>query len=121
MVYVYISIPKKFDIKLYLLFMSSFIIRSFYSLPYHFSDMSKMVMSGGKHEIKWEEGKMVLIDDSFEHEVNMYNTILYLVFSIFLPLTNLTRKKWFYFVRSRLPPLIRRNFEEDEIHITQNV
>jgi len=33
------------------------------------SDMSKMVMSGGKHEIKWEEGKMVLIDDSFEHEV----------------------------------------------------
>jgi len=33
------------------------------------SDMSKMVMNGGKHEIKWEEGKMVVIDDSFEHEV----------------------------------------------------
>ena len=43
--------------------------------------MSKMVMSGGKHEIKWEEGKMVLIDDSFEHEVNIYNIIQYIVSS----------------------------------------
>jgi aspartyl/asparaginyl beta-hydroxylase (cupin superfamily) len=33
------------------------------------SDMSKMVMNGGQHEIKWEEGKMVVFDDSFEHEV----------------------------------------------------
>ena len=70
-----------------------------------------MVMSGGKHEIKWEEGKMVLIDDSFEHEVNMYNITLFHVFldNVFCcRLQAENTKKWFYFVRSRLPSLNSR-------------
>jgi len=33
------------------------------------SDMAKMTMNGGQINVKWEAGKMVVFDDSFEHEV----------------------------------------------------
>ncbi len=32
--------------------------------------MAKMTMNGGQINVKWEAGKMVVFDDSFEHEVN---------------------------------------------------
>ncbi len=31
--------------------------------------MAKMTMNGGQINVKWEAGKMVVFDDSFEHEV----------------------------------------------------
>ena len=38
-----------------------------------FSDMVKMVINGGEHVINWEEGKLIVFDDSFEHEVSKYS------------------------------------------------
>ena len=32
--------------------------------------MVKMLINGGEHVIKWEEGKLIVFDDSFEHEVS---------------------------------------------------
>ena len=31
-----------------------------------------MIISGGDHIVTWEEGKVIVFDDSFEHEVSIY-------------------------------------------------
>ena len=31
-----------------------------------------MIINQGEHVVKWEEGKLVVFDDSFEHEVNIW-------------------------------------------------
>ncbi len=43
------------------------------------SEEPRMSISGGDHIVTWQEGKILVFDDSFEHEVSLHLFKLYKV------------------------------------------